>query len=80
MSHSLLIKEYVKGWALSEMELNPSNFYDAKDEEELHDMVWDRIFDRLSSDSGRINVSEREIDYNLPQEFIDEWKSLKGLK
>ena len=80
MSYSLLVKEYIQGWALSEVELNPSNFYDAKDVEELHDMVWERIFDELSSDSGDINVSEREIDYELPQEFIDEWKSLKGLK
>lgn len=80
MSYSLLIKEYIKGWALSEVELNPSNFYNAKDEKELHDMVWEHIFDELSSDSGDINASEREVDYELPQEFIDEWKSLKGLK
>lgn len=80
MSHSILVKEYIEGWALHEVELNPSNFYDAKDEEELQDMVWERISDEELSDSGDFNVKTREVDYELPKEFIEEWKSLKGLK
>lgn len=80
MSHSILIREYIQGWALHSVELNPANFYDAKDEEELHDMVWDRISDEELSDAGEFNVKDREVDYKLPTEFIEEWKSLKGLK
>lgn len=80
MSHSLLIKEYITGWALHEIELNPSNFYDAQDEEELREMVWDKISDEECSNSGDFNVNTREIGYELPKEFIEEWKSLKGLK
>lgn len=80
MSHSILIREYIQGWALHSVELNPANFYDAKDEEELHDMVWDRISDEELSDAGEFNVKDREVDYELTTEFIEEWKSLKGLK
>lgn len=80
MSHSILVKEYAEGWALHTIELNPSNFYDAKDEEELHDMVWEKISDEELSDAGDFNINNREVDYELPKEFIEEWKSLKGLK
>lgn len=80
MSHSLCVKEYVKGWAIHEVELNPSNFYEAEDEDELHDMVFNLICDEYITDVKGVNLSNRELDYELPKEFIEEWKSLKGLK
>lgn len=79
MSYSMLIKEYVRGWALHEIELNPSNFYDVTDEEELHQAVWDYISDFECTDTKDFNITEREMVYDLPEEFIKEWKSLKGL-
>lgn len=50
--------------------------YRYDDECELNDAVYDTIWDSFSV--GDLDIDQAEMDFSLPQEFIDEWKRLKG--
>lgn len=39
-----------------------------------NDAVYDTIWDSFSVG----DIDQAEMDFSLPQEFIDEWKRLKG--
>ena len=41
-----------------------------------YDVVYDTIWDSFSV--GDLDIDQAEMDFSLPQEFIDEWKRLKG--
>lgn len=60
----------------TERTLNPEDYLECEDEEELEDMVIEDILNTL--DYGDINVEESKSELDL-DEFIAEWKSLKGL-
>ena len=64
------------GFIDNQIELNPEDYLDYDDECELNDAVYDVIWDSLSV--GDLDIDQAEMDFSLPQEFIDEWKRLKG--
>ena len=64
------------GFIDNQIELNPEDYLDYDDECELNDAVYDTIWDSFSV--GDLDIDQAEIDFSLPQEFIDEWKRLKG--
>lgn len=64
------------GFIDNQIELNPEDYLDYDDECELNDAVYDTIRDSFSV--GDLDIDQAEMDFSLPQEFIDEWKRLKG--
>lgn len=64
------------GFIDNQIELNPEDYLDYDDECELNDTVYDTIWDSFSV--GDLDIDQAEMDFSLPQEFIDEWKRLKG--
>ena len=64
------------GFIDNQIELNPEDYLDYDDECELNDEVYDTIWDSFSV--GDLDIDQAEMDFSLPQEFIDEWKRLKG--
>lgn len=64
------------GFIDNQIELNPEDYLDYDDECELNDAVYDTILDSFSV--GDLDIDQAEMDFSLPQEFIDEWKRLKG--
>ena len=64
------------GFIDNQIELNPEDYLDYDDECELNDAVYDVICDSFSV--GDLDIDQAEMDFSLPQEFIDEWKRLKG--
>ena len=64
------------GFIDNQIELNPEDYLDYDDECELNDTVYDTIRDSFSV--GDLDIDQAEMDFSLPQEFIDEWKRLKG--
>lgn len=64
------------GFIDNQIELNPEDYLDYDDECELNDAVHDVIWDSFSV--GDLDIDQAEMDFSLPQEFIDEWKRLKG--
>lgn len=64
------------GFIDNQIELNPEDYLDYDDECELNDAVYDAMWDSFSV--GDLDIDQAEMDFSLPQEFIDEWKRLKG--
>lgn len=64
------------GFIDNQIELNPEDYLDYDDEYELNGAVYDTIWDSFSV--GDLDIDQAEMDFRLPQEFIDEWKRLKG--
>ena len=64
------------GFIDNQIELNPEDYLDYDDECDLNDAVYDAIRDSFSV--GDLDIDQAEMDFSLPQEFIDEWKRLKG--
>lgn len=64
------------GFIDNQIELNPEDYLDYDDECELNDAVYDVILDSFSVRD--LDIDQAEMDFSLPQEFIDEWKRLKG--
>ena len=64
------------GFIDNQIELKPEDYLDYDDECELNDAVYDIIWDSFSV--GDLDIDQAEMDFSLPQEFIDEWKRLKG--
>ena len=63
------------GFIDNQIELNPEDYLDYNDECDLNDAVYDAIWDSFSV--GDLDIDQAEMDFSLPQEFIDEWKRLK---
>lgn len=63
-----------RGYIESEIDLDPSNFLEYSDEGKLKDAVLDDIYDRMNL--GDIEVDQSEMEFELPQEFVNEWKAL----
>ena len=58
-----------------ERELFPSDYLDCDTERELRDAIHEDLSD--SSDLGAVILNEAELEFELPGEFIVEWKKLK---
>lgn len=58
-----------------ERELFPSDYLDCDTERELRDAIHEDLCD--SSDLGAVILNEAELEFELPDEFIVEWKKLK---
>ena len=61
-----------------DFELDPEDFLGIENENDLIDKVYDIIYSEVNMGDVQVDLSENEI-INLT-EFIEEWKSLKGLK
>lgn len=58
-----------------ERELFPSDYLDCDTERDLKDAIHDDLCD--SSDLGAVILNDAELEFELPDEFIAEWKRLK---
>lgn len=58
-----------------EKELFPSDYLDCDTERDLKDAIHDDLCD--SSDLGAVILNDAELEFELPDEFIAEWKRLK---
>lgn len=58
-----------------ERELFPSDYLDCDTERDLKDAIHDDLCD--SSDLGAVILNDTELEFELPDEFIAEWKRLK---
>lgn len=57
-----------------EIELNPSEFLDCKDEDDVRDFVWDLVLSNIDIPGS----SELEYnDWTIPESFWEEWRKLK---
>ena len=56
-------------------ELFPSDYLDCDTERDLKDAIHDDLCD--SSDLGAVILNDAELEFELPDEFIAEWKRLK---
>lgn len=69
------------GWSIynaytdEEEDLFPSDYLDCDTERELKDAIHDDLCDR--SDLGAVMLNGAELEFELPDEFIAEWKRLK---
>lgn len=76
--HWVEFNRYIwKGSIYSELKLNPEDFLECKDEGELTDAIYDIISMEIDTGDVRIDESESEL---IMEDFLNEWKSLKGLK
>lgn len=66
-----------RGFIYSELKLNPEDFLECKDEGELTDAIYDIIGTEI--DTGDVQIDESESELKM-EDFLNEWKSLKGLK
>lgn len=71
-----LHKNFVEAYADSELELNPENYLYCDDEDELRDAVEEDLYDVMNT--GDVDYDYSESEMNIPDEFIIEWKKLKG--
>lgn len=60
-----------------ERELFPSDYLDCDTEGDLKGAIHDDLCD--SSNLGAVILNATELEFELPDEFIAEWKRLKGL-
>ena len=58
-----------------ERELFPSDYLNCDTERDLKDAIHDDLCD--SSDLGAVILNDAELEFELPDEFIAEWKRLK---
>ena len=58
-----------------ERELFPSDYLDCDTERDLKDAIHDDLCD--SSDLGAVILNDAELEFELPDEFIAEWKRLR---
>ena len=58
-----------------ERDLFPSDYLDCDTERDLKDAIHDDLCD--SSDLGAVILNDAELEFELPDEFIAEWKRLK---
>lgn len=58
-----------------ERELFPSDYLDCDTERDLKDAIHDDLCG--SSDLGAVILNDAELEFELPDEFIAEWKRLK---
>lgn len=61
-----------------DLELNPSDYLWCASKLEMLDAVEEDLVE--AADSGDIDIYDYDINFDIPNKFIEEWKSLKGLK
>lgn len=62
-------------WVNSELELSPQDYLFCENEYDLRDTVADDL--RCSINIGDVQYKDCDVLFEIPQEFIDEWKKLK---
>ena len=63
-------------WADSELELSPQDYLFCEDESDLVNTVKDDLI--CSLNIGDVKYNDYDIMFEIPREFIDEWKQLKS--
>lgn len=64
-------------WVESELNLNPADYLHCDSEVELEDAIWEELYDNC--DTGNVHWKDSDSDIVIPPEFVEEWRSLKGL-
>lgn len=65
-------------WVDSELILDPKDYILYEDEFEFMGAVREDMRDACNT--GDVQWKDSDIEWHIPNEFIQEWKSLKGLK
>lgn len=63
-------------WVKSELYLSPEDYLFCEDESDLKYTVEEDL--RCSLNIGDVEYKDYDIRFEIPQEFIDEWKQLKS--
>lgn len=76
--HWVEYKKFIwKAYINTEFQLDPEDFLHCTDEDELKDAIYDVVYEEV--DYGDISIDESKSELTMV-DFINEWKSLKGLK
>ena len=69
--------KYVRGTQYLEIDIDPKDYLEAENEDELKDFIWDDLCDSkpVSNDLDNMDWIDRDT---VPKEFIEEWKKLKS--
>lgn len=59
----------------AELELSPEDYLYCEDESDLKETVKDDL--KCAVDIGNVEYQGCNTDFEIPKEFIDEWKKLK---
>lgn len=65
-------------WVEGELHLDPENYLYCDDDIDLYNAVQEELYDACNT--GDVIWKDSDCDFDIPKDFIDEWKSLKGLK
>ena len=66
----------MSGYASAYDNLSPKDYLNCEDEDELHDAIIESLRDYINT--GDINIKDCDVAIDIPKEFINEWKNLKG--
>lgn len=76
--HEVIFNRYIYRASMCvEFELDPADFLHCEDEDELKNAIYDIVYSE--TDTGDVCVDDSEVELNMDN-FLKEWKSLKGLK
>lgn len=68
------------GFVNSSLDLDPSDFLDCETLDDLYYYVKDYYYSNPQNEYslGDVSVEDSDIEYKIPDEFIEEWKKLKA--
>lgn len=66
------------GYIEKNLKLDPMDYIEYDDIDDIRAAIYDEIWDTINT--GDLDVDQSELNYELPDEFIDEWEELKGYK
>ena len=69
-------KDLYVAWVESELELSPQDYLFCEDESDLIETIKEDL--RCSLNIGNVRYKDCDFTFEIPQEFIDEWKKLKS--
>ena len=81
MKHKGKMAEWGGYSAYWDYEIDPNDFLDCKDEEDLIDEVTDYLLDQAELKLPKnMDCECDEYHTNIPNSFIEEWRHLKSIK
>lgn len=68
-------KDLYRAWVKSVLELSPQDYLFCEDESDLIETVKEDL--RCSLNTGDVEYKDYDYTFEIPKEFVNEWKNLK---
>ena len=75
MEHKINYHFYIRCNIIDEIELDPYEYLDYKNKEEVKDAIWYDIIDIVIPENTDYDIDH--ADYKIPESFWEEWRKLK---